>query len=162
GAYERKRMERDDMMTPTRRQFLRLAAGLGLGGAAASVLHRFALTEAWAQTQTDYKALVCVFLHGGNDANNVLVPLSGFTASGGSQPFGAADPTGGYTLYNTERGSTVAGGALAYSPPGFPLANTVNAGAAGSQLLQISAGAANPSLGPFGLHPSLGINFNAT
>jgi len=27
-----------------------------------------------AQSSSDYKALVCIFLFGGNDANNMLVP----------------------------------------------------------------------------------------
>ena len=42
-----------------------LAAGLG----------KFNLITAPAQTASDYKALVCIFLFGGNDANNMIVPL---------------------------------------------------------------------------------------
>ena len=30
--------------------------------------------NAAAQSALDYKALVCVFLYGGNDANNLLIP----------------------------------------------------------------------------------------
>jgi uncharacterized protein (DUF1501 family) len=44
-----------------------MAATIGLGAPVAAVLEKLALTTAWAQTQTDYKALVCVFLSGGND-----------------------------------------------------------------------------------------------
>jgi uncharacterized protein (DUF1501 family) len=33
------------------------------------------LSSAHAQTANDYKALVCIFLYGGNDANNMIVPL---------------------------------------------------------------------------------------
>ena len=34
--------------------------------------------SAWAQNaSSDYKALVCVFLFGGNDSNNMVVPMSG-------------------------------------------------------------------------------------
>jgi uncharacterized protein (DUF1501 family) len=31
--------------------------------------------NALAQTTSDYRALVCVFLFGGNDSNNMLVPF---------------------------------------------------------------------------------------
>ncbi len=33
------------------------------------------MSSAHAQTAGDYKALVCIFLYGGNDANNMVVPL---------------------------------------------------------------------------------------
>jgi uncharacterized protein (DUF1501 family) len=42
---------------------------------AAAAFTRFGVVNAYAQTQTDYKALVCVFLYGGNDANNLIVPI---------------------------------------------------------------------------------------
>jgi len=55
-----------------RRHFLRHAGALG-GGAA---LAQLGLWSARAQTLPgDYKALVCVFLYGGNDANNTVVPI---------------------------------------------------------------------------------------
>jgi len=55
-----------------RRQFLH---GLGALGAAAT-LAQMALFSQRAQAATnDYKALVCVFLFGGNDGNNTLVPI---------------------------------------------------------------------------------------
>lgn len=44
-------------------------------GAAAAFGH-LGRVNAWAQSGTDYKALVCIFLFGGNDANNTVVPLS--------------------------------------------------------------------------------------
>ena len=55
-----------------RRQFLKLAgaataSGLGLG--------TLAHLSASAQSVGDYKALVCLFMYGGNDGNNLLVPL---------------------------------------------------------------------------------------
>jgi uncharacterized protein (DUF1501 family) len=40
----------------------------------ASSFSRFGLVNALAQSPTDYRALVCIFLFGGNDANNLLVP----------------------------------------------------------------------------------------
>ena len=50
-----------------RRTFLRMAATLAGAG-------RFAAFNALAQAPTDYKALVCIFLFGGNDANNTVIP----------------------------------------------------------------------------------------
>jgi uncharacterized protein (DUF1501 family) len=68
-------------MELTRREFLLRAAsgcfGYALGASAfAAGLHRFGLINALAQGADDYKALVCVFLAGGNDGNNMIVPLS--------------------------------------------------------------------------------------
>jgi uncharacterized protein (DUF1501 family) len=59
-----------------RREFLRRASALGIAGAAAPLaLNLAALGEAAAATSpSDYKALVCVFLYGGNDYGNTLVP----------------------------------------------------------------------------------------
>jgi uncharacterized protein (DUF1501 family) len=44
------------------------------GGLLAASLQDFGLVNALAQTPTDYRALVCVFLNGGNDGNNTIVP----------------------------------------------------------------------------------------
>ena len=41
----------------------------------ASQLTRLGMVTAHAQAVADYKALVCVFLFGGNDANNMIVPI---------------------------------------------------------------------------------------
>src|SRR5215467_16353312 len=62
-------------MRLSRREFLRRSSCSALGVAAlASGVDRFGLVQAFAQG-TDYKALVCVFLGGGNDGNNMVVPL---------------------------------------------------------------------------------------
>lgn len=60
----------------SRRAFLRHAAALApLGTAAAPLaLNLAALGNAGAQTAGDYKALVCIFLAGGNDAFNMVLP----------------------------------------------------------------------------------------
>ena len=59
-----------------RREFLRKGAALSLAGVATPwALNLAAIGEAAAATSvSDYKALVCVFLHGGNDHGNTLVP----------------------------------------------------------------------------------------
>jgi uncharacterized protein (DUF1501 family) len=65
-------------MTTSRRDFLR-ATACALGGVAlGSAVESFGLVDAYAQSAaTDYRALVCVFLFGGNDGNNMIVPLDG-------------------------------------------------------------------------------------
>lgn len=59
---------------PSRRTFIRQAAcaALGTTGLLSTIWDLRKLSAATAVT--DYKALVCLFLYGGNDANNVLVP----------------------------------------------------------------------------------------
>ena len=54
----------------SRREFLRWGGG-ALGAAA---LYRAGLINARAQSTSNYRAMVCVFLFGGNDANNLLAP----------------------------------------------------------------------------------------
>ncbi len=62
-------------MPATRREFLRRAGQLSMAGVAAPwALNLAAMAEAAAQSAPDYKALVCVFLYGGNDHGNTLVP----------------------------------------------------------------------------------------
>ncbi len=59
----------------SRRAFLRRAGALSLAGSAAPwALNLAAMAEASAANASDYKALVCVFLYGGNDYANTLVP----------------------------------------------------------------------------------------
>jgi len=59
----------------SRREFLKRCCSLGAAGAAAH-LTRFGLMTANAQSTTGYKALVCIFMNGGNDANNMILPLN--------------------------------------------------------------------------------------
>ena len=69
-------------MSQSRRDFLRGSA-CALGGMAlVSSLESFGLVDALAQggAATDYRALVCVFLNGGNDCNNLLVSLDQFSS----------------------------------------------------------------------------------
>jgi uncharacterized protein (DUF1501 family) len=73
-------------MGVNRRTFIKYASLAAAGNAAA--LRPFGALNALAQGTTDYKALVCVFLFGGNDANNTLIPFD----------------TAGYTNYSTVRG----------------------------------------------------------
>jgi uncharacterized protein (DUF1501 family) len=73
-------------MSTNRRSFIKYASLAAAGNAAG--LRPFGLLNSLAQTTTDYKALVCVFLYGGNDANNMLIQFD----------------TAGYANYSTVRG----------------------------------------------------------
>ncbi|MGO9513289.1 MAG: DUF1501 domain-containing protein, partial [Steroidobacteraceae bacterium] len=54
-----------------RRSFLQHAGAL----AGTAALGQLGVLASHAQSANDYKALVCIFLYGGNDANNTIVPL---------------------------------------------------------------------------------------
>ena len=73
--------------TKSRRQFLKAVAATGVGGTGMSALDQMGLLErlgaaagnalvpsAQAQTAEDFRCLVCLFMFGGNDANNLLIP----------------------------------------------------------------------------------------
>ncbi len=72
----------------SRRAFLSRASALSIAGAATPfVMNLAAIGEAAAATASDYKAIVCVFLYGGNDYANTLVPYDNAQ----------------YAVYNTQR-----------------------------------------------------------
>ena len=73
-------------MRVNRRSFVRCASLAAAGNVLG--LRPFGALNALAQSATDYKALVCVFLYGGNDSNNTLIPFD----------------TTGYNNYSTIRG----------------------------------------------------------
>ncbi len=63
-------------MSFTRREFLK-CCGRGMSAATMLTALSYAAREnAYAQTGGDYKALVCLFLEGGNDGWNTMVPLT--------------------------------------------------------------------------------------
>ncbi|MFM2187256.1 MAG: hypothetical protein RIR43_1828, partial [Pseudomonadota bacterium] len=71
-----------DFNQSSRRAFVRRMGHLGLAGAAAPwAMNLAALSDAAAQSSSvgssagDYKALVCLFLYGGNDFYNTVVPF---------------------------------------------------------------------------------------
>lgn len=94
-----------------RRAFLRRSAQLAMmGGAASYALDLAGLAEAAAFSNSGgYKALVCVFLYGGNDYGNTLIP------------FDAAN----YARYQTIRGTTGSEAANGIALARAALANTV-------------------------------------
>jgi len=93
-----------------RREFLKTSCCSAAAGFAAASFSRFGMVSALAQTTTDYKALVCVFLFGGNDSNNMVIPYD----------------TAGYNAYKAARGpiALAQGSLLPITPPsiGSPFA----------------------------------------
>ncbi len=80
---------RHNQSAVSRRSFLRYASLAAAGNAAG--MRPFGMLNAMASTAnpgTDYKALVCVFLYGGNDSNNTIIPFD----------------TKGYANYSSLRG----------------------------------------------------------
>jgi len=73
-------------MGVNRRSFIRYASLAAAGSVAG--LRPFGALNSLAQSATDYKALVCVFLFGGNDSNNTLIQFD----------------TAGYANYSSIRG----------------------------------------------------------
>jgi uncharacterized protein (DUF1501 family) len=59
----------------SRRDFLRLACCSAATTSLVGGLSKFGLVSAMAQGSADYKALVCIFLFGGNDSNNMIIPI---------------------------------------------------------------------------------------
>ncbi len=80
----------------TRRRFLQSISATG-AVSAMGTLDGLGLASALAQAAPDYKALVCIFLYGGNDANNLLVP----------------NDTASYNTYLNARGGLANGIAIA-------------------------------------------------
>ena len=72
----------------SRREFLKRVGALSMTGVAAPLaLNLAALGEAAAANATGYKALVCVFMYGGNDYANTVVPYdaAGYAAYSGQR-----------------------------------------------------------------------------
>jgi uncharacterized protein (DUF1501 family) len=129
----------------TRRAFLRRSAQLAISGTALpTAINLAAIGEAAAFNATDYKALVCVFLNGGNDHWNTVVPYDNTnydlysTIRGG----GANRTAGGIALAQASLSNTIltpntplpGGKQYALHPSMTGLAGLFNAGQAAVQL----------------------------
>ena len=93
-------------MKTRRREFLRTAACATAGAAFASSFESFRALGALApRTATDYRALVCVFLNGGNDGDNTIVPVDDYASySTARAAAGLAIPKDSLLALNTARG----------------------------------------------------------
>ena len=73
-----------------RRSFLKTASWGALAQLAGVSPLRSMAALAQSSSSNDYKAIVCLFLRGGNDSNNMLVPLTGSQYTAYSQARGTA------------------------------------------------------------------------
>src|SRR5689334_1735123 len=62
-------------MSISRRRFLSITCRSAMSLGAFGAFSRFGVLNAFAQQASGYKALVCVFLFGGNDGNNTVIPF---------------------------------------------------------------------------------------
>ena len=120
------------MNSNNRRQFLGRTAALGALGSWATLASTFASALASTSARaaplsgSDYRALVCVFLYGGNDGNNMVVPIdvSGYAAYAKARGVAAA---GGLTLQQSSL-AQLNGGAVGLHGALAPLAAIWNQG----------------------------------
>jgi uncharacterized protein (DUF1501 family) len=111
-------------MAQSRRDFLRTSA-CALGGVAmASSFETFRAVHALTpQAASDYKALVCVFLNGGNDGNNTFVDLSQYSQYAAARGVDLSIPQGSLLPV-----SPVSGGSFGFHPNMPEMRNLFNAG----------------------------------
>ena len=86
----------------SRRGFIRI----GAASVGTLALRPFGLLPALAQSGSDYRALVCIFLYGGNDSNNTIIPMDDAS----------------YKAYQTIRGSLALSGSN-LTPTVYSVAN---------------------------------------
>jgi uncharacterized protein (DUF1501 family) len=124
----------------SRRMFLRHAGVMSTLGAAGAplALNLSALGTAAAQTAADYKAIVCIFLFGGNDSINMVLPTD----------------TASFSNYTTLRSQ--APDSIALLAPG----TAINAAAAAGSPARLGGvlpiAPANAQGRTFALHPAMG------
>jgi uncharacterized protein (DUF1501 family) len=124
----------------SRRVFLRHAGVLSAAGAAAAplALNMAALGSAAAQSAGDYKALVCIFLFGGNDSLNMVLPTD-------------AASWANYTAVRNQ-----APDSIALLAPGTAPVGTAAAGSPARLGGVLPIAPANPQGRTFALHPAMG------
>ncbi len=124
-------MKTSARMDASRRAFMKRASALSLAGAATPwALNLATLGEAAAATATDYKALVCVFLYGGNDYGNTLIPCdsSNYALYNGLRPTLAYSRSALDATVLTPAVALAGGRQYALAPELSPLLPLFNAG----------------------------------
>ena len=120
-------------MAITRRDFLRSSACAFGSMALASSIDTFGIVHALTpQAATDYKALVCVFLNGGNDGNNMFVSLDQYNGPAGSLVEGYSNVRSASGLAIAQASllpvSPVSGGSYGFHPNMPEMQNLFNQG----------------------------------
>ena len=124
-------------MSLNRRRFLKRSLALGTAGLCGAFGNLRVLAAAVAQPHVpfgDYKALVCIFLHGGNDSFNAIVPFSATE----------------YAAYRSSRVVSMGNGGIAFDQATIQ-ANALSPLPAGGGL----PGGLPSDGGSYGLHPAL-------
>src|SRR6185295_4590106 len=107
-------------MAITRRDFLRTSACAVGSMALASSIETFSVVHALTPDAADYKALVCVFLNGGNDGNNMFVSLDQYDGPVGSLTTGYSNVRAAAGLAIAQASllpvSPVSGGSYGFHP----------------------------------------------
>ena len=107
-------------MAITRRDFLRTSACAVGSVALASSIETFSVVHALTPDASDYKALVCVFLNGGNDGNNMFVSLDQYDGPVGSLTTGYSNVRAAAGLAIAQASllpvSPVSGGSYGFHP----------------------------------------------
>ena len=120
-------------MAITRRDFLRSSACAVGSMALASSIETFSVVHALTpDAATDYKALVCVFLNGGNDGNNMFVSLDQYDGPVGSLTTGYSNVRAAAGLAIAQASllpvSPVSGGSYGFHPNMPEMQNLFNQG----------------------------------
>ncbi|HPW09094.1 MAG TPA: DUF1501 domain-containing protein, partial [Burkholderiaceae bacterium] len=119
----------------SRRAFLRRSGQLAMTGAGLPIaLNLAAMSEAAAFDATDYKALVCVFMFGGNDYGNMVIPYD--------------DP-------NYNRYSTIRGGGAGQTAGGIALSKASLAATLLNPTVAPVDNVAGTGTRQYALHPSM-------
>jgi uncharacterized protein (DUF1501 family) len=113
----------------SRRLFLQRAGALSVAAGTPFLANLAGIGAASAQAADDYKALVCVFLHGGNDQSNTVIPYdaasyAGYETGRPSLAIPRADLAA--TVLNST--TPLAGRELAFNPALAPLHTLFDAG----------------------------------
>ncbi len=141
-----------------RRRFLRMGGALsGLGAVSPFAMQLAAAGSVAAASAPDYKALVCIFLYGGNDSNNMVVP----TDQDSYNRYWQARFTGDQPIALMPVGTTKT--AIGQVSPVTGRTVTIEMPEAWGGLLPIEPKTANPvpagtsaTARTFGLHPMMG------
>jgi uncharacterized protein (DUF1501 family) len=131
------------MLMNSRRDFLKVGLRCFPALGAASVVGRLSQVNALAQSSCpgDYKALVCVFMFGGLDTNNVVIPVSTPKSNANNSYANYSKIRGGLALAQDtlHQINTSQGDSYALHPSLTEIASLYNTGSAGSGKVAVVA-----------------------